>query len=50
MQIFLRHIQFINEISDLLNISSAYNSGLQNFIENICIINTPYDNKAIIIS
>ena len=28
---FLQHIQFINDISDVLHISSGYNSGLRNF-------------------
>ena len=47
----LRHIQFINDVSDVLHPSSGYNSGLQNFnLKNICIINTPYGNKTILIS
>ena len=46
----LQHIHFINDISDVLHPSSGYNSGLQNFnLKNICIINTPYGNKTIII-
>ena len=28
----LRHIQFINDVSDVLHPSSGYNSGLQNLI------------------
>ena len=28
---FLQDIQFINDISDVLHISSGYNSGLRNF-------------------
>ena len=31
MQFFLRHIQFLNDVSDALHRSSGYNSGLQNF-------------------
>ena len=43
---FLRHIQFISEVSDLLHILLGCNSGLQNLIKT-CIINTPYGNKTI---
>ena len=32
---FLRHIQFINEVSDLLHILLGCNSGLQNLIKNM---------------
>ena len=31
MRIFLRHITFINDVSDVLHLSSGCNSGLQNF-------------------
>ena len=35
---FLRHIQFINEVSDLLHILLGCNSGLQNLIKNVLSI------------
>ena len=38
MQIFLRHIQFINDVSDVLHLSSGCNSGLQNLIKNIWLM------------
>ena len=45
------HIQFINDVSDVLHPLSGYNSDLRNFnLKKICIINTPYGNKTIIIS
>ena len=46
---FLRHIQFINDISDVLHVSSSYNSDLQNLIKNVLSV-YPYGNKTIIIS
>ena len=46
----LRHIQFINDVSDVFHLSSGYNSGLQNLIKNVCIINTPDVNETITIS
>ena len=36
----------INDVSDVLHLSSGYNSGLQNLIKT-CIINAPYRNKRI---
>ena len=50
MQMFLRHIQFINVVSGVLHQSSGWISGLQNLIKSKYIIDTPYRNKAIIIS
>ena len=41
MQFFKRHIQFINDISDGLHLSSGFNSGSQNLIKNLSIISTP---------
>ena len=41
---------FINVASDVLYLSSDYNSGLQNLIWGMYITNTPKGNKAMIIS
>ena len=35
MQKLLWHIQFISDVSDVLNLSSGYNSGSQNVSKNI---------------
>ena len=40
------HFSYHISVLDVLRLSSGYNSGLQNLIKNICIINTPYGNKA----
>ena len=50
MEIFYEISTSINDVSDVLHLSLGCNSGLQNLIKNICIINTPYGNKTIIIS
>ena len=50
MQIFLRHIQFINDVSDDLIYHQVAILTYKILIKNICIINTPNGNKTIIIS
>ena len=48
---FLRHIQIINNVSDVLHLFSGYNSALQSLIkkERVLSIN-PYANKTVTIS
>ena len=47
---FLRHIQLINDVLNVLYLSSGYNFGLQNLLKDICVINTQFGNKTTIIS